>query len=143
MSNRIQSPSCRGCHAPRHGVTSQSSCPRPRALLPPSLQAGGQAEAGWCCWFPSACFLVAMATHQQLHQELHHQLSESQWQEACATGGVCPWSLWLGLCVLAMVSCSPVAGQRHTSLPKASLAARHRCRSWLLVLLTAGNKMSS
>lgn len=134
VSSRVRSPSRRGCHASRGGVT--LLC-QPCALLPPSLPVGGQAQAGWCCWFSSAYFLVAMTTHQKVHPELlPHQMSQRQGQEVRVTrafGRVC-----------ALGSRSRRGGTRTPiTLLKAILPARDTRSAWLLVLHTADNKISS
>lgn len=123
MSSRIQNPSCRGCRVPGAGITPTPHLPDPVPCFPLSA-AGGQAEAGWCCWFSSAHFPVAMTTHQKKNIKSYITKHHST-----MTGGVCHTSLWLGLDVLAMVSSAPVVGLTHSTLPKASLGARDRAGS--------------
>lgn len=115
MSNRIQSPSCRGCHAPRGGVPSQSSSARPCALLPP-IPPGRWAGRGrlvllvFICLFPR-CYDNPPARASR---------ATSSDPTEPVTGGVCRTSLWLGPLALAVVPCSRRGGAiTHITLLKA------------------------
>lgn len=139
MSNRIQSPSCRGCHSPRCGVTPPVlTC---QTLCPASpIPAGRWAGRGrlvllvFICLFPRCYDNPPESTSRATSSNLTEPV----------TGGVCHTSLWLGLCVVAIVSLSPRGGTiTHITLLKASLSACGTCSSWLLVLPTVDNKISS